>query len=172
MKRLAEDKEAYAKMLEWKTKGPSNEFKALFDLNVVHSSCRMCLKAADDYARKYGDIHDGLAPEHRGVKRDDFHVLVRERNTYYFYVVPLPTKTLEGLQTAIMSVFAGYTPVFARHKKLVDLRKYNGQFMIHRIYPAYLNVYDSLYGTQALSSDADVGKLESRARFEVIFLEA
>lgn len=171
MKRLSSDPVAYMKMLEWKTKGPSNQFLALFDLNVIHSTCRLCLKTADDYTQAYGEAHHGLVPEHRSVSREGFHVLVRERNMFYFYVVPLSTKTLAGLHAAIMSVLDGYLPLFARHKKLVDLRKYNGQFMIHRVYPAYLSVYDSLYGQQALTSDDSVAALQSGVRLEVILLE-
>lgn len=175
MKRLAADHEAYNKMLEWKTKGLSNKFKALFDLNVVHSVCRLCLRTADDLMKQHGEAHDGITPEHRNVVRDEFlHILVRERNMFYFYVVPLNENdlTIAGLHAAIMHAFKGYTPLFARHKKLVDLRQYKGEFMIHRVYPPYLNAHESLYGDQALATDAHVAALTKGTRLEVIFLEA
>ena len=172
MKRLAADDEAYAKMLEWKKTGPSDNFKALFDLNVVHSQCRLCLKTADDYAIKYGDAHDFVAPEHREVSREQFHVLVRERNTYYFYVVPLEERTIAGLHAAVLQVFEYYVPLFARHEALVKLRNYQGKFKVHRIYPAYQTVYDSLYGAITLKTDTDVAQLKSGSRLEAIFLES
>jgi glycoprotein 3-alpha-L-fucosyltransferase len=174
MKRLANDRVAYMKMLEWKTTGLSDKFKALFDLNAVHSMCRLCLRTADDFAKQFGETNGGVAPEHLSVPRDDFfHILVRERNAFYFYVVPLDESDLSiaGLHGAILQAFEGYVPIFARHDKLVKLRDYKGKYGVHRVYPPYISVSDTMYGPQALKADADVAALKKGDKLEVIFLE-
>jgi hypothetical protein len=37
---------AYGEMLTWKTSGPSDQFKALMDLQAVHPTCRLCQHVA------------------------------------------------------------------------------------------------------------------------------
>lgn len=43
IKYLAENPQAYWRMLNWKRDGPGNKFLALVDMAVVHSECRLCL---------------------------------------------------------------------------------------------------------------------------------
>ena len=47
MKALSLNETEYQKKLAWKQDGPSDRFKALVDLSVVHSSCRLCVHVAD-----------------------------------------------------------------------------------------------------------------------------
>lgn len=43
---LTQNDTAYGEMLAWKTSGPSDQFKALMDLQAVHPTCRLCQHVA------------------------------------------------------------------------------------------------------------------------------
>jgi hypothetical protein len=43
---LMQNDTAYGEMLAWKTSGPSDQFKALMDLQAVHPTCRLCQHVA------------------------------------------------------------------------------------------------------------------------------
>lgn len=79
----------YDKYLAWKRTGWSRQFKALVDLNRVHSSCRICIRYYDEYRHQYRaqDAQQRLVERYaaRG------HVyLVRVRGFYKLRVLVLP----------------------------------------------------------------------------------
>lgn len=55
MKYLLSNRTAYEQRLSWKRHGPTDEFKALVDLSVVHSECRTCVYVASVYMREKGE---------------------------------------------------------------------------------------------------------------------
>lgn len=114
MKYLVQNRTAYNEMMRWKRLGPSDRFKALIDLNNVHSECRYCIWLADRVLQAGKDAHDGIAHEHRDVPRTGEHFLVRERNCYWFRVVRPAQRTVASLHAAILTTYRGYTPMFAR----------------------------------------------------------
>ena len=170
---LSKDEERYQKMLEWKKTGPTEKFKALMDLNVVHSICRACIKIADEIYDSQGVAFDGIVPEHRDLPRDKGvdHFLVRERNTFYYHVVYPLERTVESLHAAVYASFDKYTPIYAREPRLTAIRPFSGEFHVYRIYPLPITAHDALLGDQALDTDAEVAALGSGARIEVIFME-
>jgi hypothetical protein len=94
MKEIAANETRYAEMLAWKHRGMSESFRALVDLNLVHSKCRLCLKIADVYAASYGIANDGLIPEHQHLPRDTahFHLLVPSATSFIIVWYTLPRR--------------------------------------------------------------------------------
>jgi len=83
---------AYNRMLEWKVKGYSDDFKALMDLTDVHSSCRVCISIADERRNILGanvydvrklvviDVDNGAVTP--AVDAAKFALYIRERGAY------------------------------------------------------------------------------------------
>lgn len=56
---------------------------------AIHSSFPPLYWCETRYALKHGDYQGQLIDEHAFRKVEEDHVLVRERGTYYFRIVPL-----------------------------------------------------------------------------------
>ncbi|KAJ0264457.1 Glycoprotein 3-alpha-L-fucosyltransferase A [Hirschfeldia incana] len=84
MKHLADNPDAYNKMLRWKQEGPSDSFKALVDMAAVHSSCRLCIFVATrirEQEEKSPEFKKRPCKCTRG-SETVYHLFVRERGTF------------------------------------------------------------------------------------------
>jgi hypothetical protein len=95
----------------------------------------------------------------------DTHILVRERNTFYFRPVPL-SKTLESFKHEILIAFKGHVPVWSNQRPGF---KKGEPLNIFRIHKAFVNMKESLYGFQ-YDSDEKVSKMKAGDQIEVIFV--
>ena len=135
----------------------------LQDFTATHSECRLCVRAADDFAREFGDYHEGLVVGSPAVAPPGFHIRVREQNRYYFRRVYPVAKTLDSLYAAILGAFEGHLPMWTRSRSLV------GELKIHSVHRAYTTTAQA-WSDARLVSDAAVVALEMGSPLEVVFV--
>lgn len=168
MQRLLQNESAYGEMLAWKAEGPQDRFLALVDLNAVHSSCRLCVKLADNLR----------AQEEAGLPKPPckclrakvgailHHIMVRERSTFHYrdFYLEDSNLTVSGLHAAIMEAFAGHVPVWADQRpdfrRLKRDKESEGdqqvELSIYKVYQAGHTQRAALYGRVSLDSDEKV----------------
>jgi len=91
---------AYQEYLEWKTKGPSDDWVALVDLGNVHSSCRLCIRTADLQRKEVGLVKGGPSGEPEPADYS-IRLQVRERGKFWLRPVYLQQHTLQELKDKI-----------------------------------------------------------------------
>jgi hypothetical protein len=161
----------YKEMVAWKTTGYSDDFKAFADLaSSTHSSCRVCILAADRRRRALGPSTYDLRVLHSvnmGAENDDdddrgYQYYIRERGQYAFTWIKFPS--LPSMVELIASVLNHVTPI---NKPLYldnqDLREFRDS---PRVYAFY-----TLQPRLAVLTDKDLEVLPRQGvELEVIFV--
>ncbi|KAH1213908.1 Glycoprotein 3-alpha-L-fucosyltransferase A [Glycine max] len=151
----------------WKYEGPFDSFKALVDMAVVHSSCRLCIHLAK-VSREKEENSPGFnkcpCNSTRGQKIV-YHIYVREKGRS-------SNITLEALKFAVASKFTSlnHVPIWKTERPEV-LRGAN-DLKLYKIYPVGLTQKASTLLLQ-LQRDVDFrSHLESHpcTKFEAIFV--
>ncbi len=166
---LAANETAYRRHLAWRSNQSSwsDHFVALFDLNAVHSSCRLCIHLADRMTQNQTlpPMRNASVPSSK-----QLFVYARERGTFYFRPVLASGDTLAALSSAIHAAFAGRQPTWMRYKARAAMAKALGGPRLWRIYPAYASVWDSMHGP-AIDTDTKAREaLTKHHRLELIWL--
>ena len=146
MLELMKDEAQFRELLQWKTRGPSQQFAALLDLDNVDCTCRFCIHAGDRLWR------ESSRQEPPGLcSVGDAHLIeIRERGTFYFQPIVLRQLTVRGLHTAVQHAL-DYVPRY----RSIRSDWYHGK--VYRVYPYDLNQRDALYDDdKALTSDDKV----------------
>jgi glycoprotein 3-alpha-L-fucosyltransferase len=188
VKYLLGNRTAYEEMLAWKRTGPQDKFLALVDLNVVHSSCRLCIHLATQI-RAAEDAASAPLPcrcRRSAAGATVHHVRVRERGLFHFRDVFLESGnlTVAALHHAILQEFgqAGHRPTWAAHRPdfrsgtpwwepasaeaPIDLR-------IYKVYAVGETQRAALYGSASLDTDAKVTRAIADGpclQLEVVFV--
>ena len=107
---LDKDEVAYKELLTFKTKGYSDDYKALVDLGDLHSSCRGCILAGDDIRHRDGFNAYDLKKliQYFDPSVDIFSLFIRERNQYSFTRIGFSEKP--KLKTLIEAVLKYLRP--------------------------------------------------------------
>ena len=152
--------DAYQRMLEWKTKGYSDDFKALMDLTDVHSSCRACISIADERRKIYGpnayDRRSMTMSENEG----GFALYVRERGSYAMHRLEFDARpAFKHLVAAVLK------SVTARAKNLWKHNDDKRGSLPVRVYAVY-----TPQSRLPVLGDFDVACLGDGAELEVIFV--
>lgn len=177
MKYLAENPDAYNQSLRWKYEGPSDSFKALFDMAAVHSSCRLCIHLAT-----LSQVEEEKSPDFKkrpckctSGRETLYHLYVRERGSFQMNSIFLSSGnlTLEAFESALLTNYKSrkYVPVW-KQERPESIRGRDDDLKIHTIYPLGLTQRQALY-TFKFQGDADFrNHIESNpcAKFEVIFV--
>ncbi|KAH7352530.1 hypothetical protein KP509_19G050000 [Ceratopteris richardii] len=173
MKHLATHEDSYNASLSWKFEGPSDAFKALVDMAVVHSSCRLCIHLGTKLRLEEDKQHKRPCKcKHDGVTT--YHLFVRERGKFEMESIFLRSgnMTVAALHEAILSKFASmnYVPIFnSGRPKLIQG---DGSLKLYKMYPVGMTQREALYSWR-LESDKDVEayvKEHPCAKLEVIFV--
>ncbi|KAH1094897.1 hypothetical protein GYH30_040272 [Glycine max] len=160
----------------WKYEGPFDSFKALVDMAVVHSSCRLCIHLAK-VSREKEENSPGFnkcpCNSTRGQKIM-YHIYVREKGRFEMESIYLRSSniTLEALKFAVASKFTSlnHVPIWKTERPEV-LRGAN-DLKLYKIYPVGLTQKASTLLLQ-LQRDVDFrSHLESHpcTKFEAIFV--
>ncbi|XVE93365.1 hypothetical protein REPUB_Repub01dG0185800 [Reevesia pubescens] len=176
MKYLAKNPDAYNQSLRWKYEGPSDSFKALFDMAAVHSSCRLCIHLATvirEKEEKSSDIKKRPCKCTRG-SETVYHLYVRERGRFEMNSIFLRSSnlTLEALEAAVHMKFKSLKHVPAWKQERPESIRGGDELKVYRIYPVGLTQRQALY-TFKFKGDADLrSHIENNpcAKFEVIFV--
>ncbi|XP_054776734.1 glycoprotein 3-alpha-L-fucosyltransferase A-like isoform X2 [Prosopis cineraria] len=176
MKTLAENPEAYAQYLRWKYEGPSDSFKALLDMAVVHSSCRLCIHLASAIREKE-EKSPGFKKRPCSCTRGSetvYHVYVRERGRFDMESIFLRSGnfTLEAMKSAVISKFASLNHVPIWRSERPESIRGSSELKIYRIYPLGMTQRRALYTFSFKGDDDFRNHLETNpcAKFEVIFV--
>ena len=168
MQSLLQNESAYGEMLAWKAEGPQDSFLALVDLNAVHSSCRLCVKLADNLRaqEEAGMPKPPCKCMRAKVGATVHHIMVRERSTFHYRDLYLEDSnlTVSGLHAAIIEAFAGHVPVWAdqrpdfrRLKRSKEsVRNQQGELSIYKVYQTGHTQRAALYGNNTLDNDEKV----------------
>lgn len=173
MMHLATHEDAFNASLSWKYEGPSDAFKALVDMAVVHSSCRLCihlgtklrLEEEQHHKRPCKCVRDAVTT---------YHLFVRERGKYEMESVFLRSSnlTVAALHQAILSKFASinYVPIF----KLGRPKVIHGDdsLKLYRVYPVGMTQRQALFSWR-FENDSDLQAYVEKnpcANLEVIFV--
>ena len=154
------DEKAYNGSLEWKTRGYSDDFKAMMDLNDVHSSCRACISIADERRKIYGpnayDRRSMTMSENEG----GFALYVRERGSYAMHRLEFDARpAFKHLVAAVLK------SVTARAKNLWKHNDDKRGSLPVRVYAVY-----TPQSRLPVLGDFDVACLGDGAELEVIFV--
>ncbi|KAL3515280.1 hypothetical protein ACH5RR_022182 [Cinchona calisaya] len=176
MKYLAENPGAYNESLRWKFEGPSDSFKALFDMAAVHSSCRLCIYLAtkiQEKEEKKIEFPKRPCKCSRGLETV-YHVYVRERGRFEMVSVFLRSSkiTLEALELVVLSKFKSMKHVPVWKQERPEKIRGGDELKVYRIYPLGMTQRQALY-TFKFNGDAEFrNHVESNpcAKFEVIFV--
>ncbi|XP_022763374.1 glycoprotein 3-alpha-L-fucosyltransferase A-like isoform X1 [Durio zibethinus] len=176
MKYLAENPDAYNQSLRWKYEGPSDSFKALVDMAVVHSSCRLCIHLAtviQEKEERSSDFKKRPCKCSRG-SETVYHLYVRERGRFEMDSIFLRSGnlTLGALEAAVLMKFKSveHVPIW-KQERPKSIRG-GDELKVYRIYPVGLTQRQALY-TFKFEGDADLrSHIENNpcAKFEVIFV--
>lgn len=195
IKRLMENNDEYNAMLSYKTQGPSDSFKALIDLAVMHSDCRLCTYLADRSRReeeKALQVDRPCRCQEVGVGQVMLHFYIRERGMFEFRSLFLSVDEKFSLTQARKEILAAfgsdYKPLWAKDRVSYRKRLENGtwdrgetELRLHRIYPVGSNPRAALFdGTpwyplpekNSTADDAFLGwaKENPCGKLEVIFV--
>ncbi|KAL0743216.1 hypothetical protein Bca4012_084729 [Brassica carinata] len=176
MKFLADNPDAYNKMLRWKQEGPSDSFKALVDMAAVHSSCRLCIFVATrirELEEKSPEFKKRPCRCTRGSKTV-YHLYVRERGTFDMESIFLRDGdlTLEALESAVLTKFKSlrHEPIWKKERP-ASLRG-GGVVRVHAIYPLGLTQRQALYNFKFERNSSLSTHIQSNPcpKFEVVFV--
>jgi len=131
--------------LQWKKKGPSDDWVAMVDLAHVHSNCRLCIKTADLHRREVGPVRKGQPEGEKRPLGRALEVQVRERGKFWLRPIYLTAATVKQLKDKIVK----YVP----HTE-----------------GAYLHSMYDLWTKEPITTDADVKKLTAKTEVEAIFV--
>lgn len=169
MKEIASNSTLYNQMLAWKITGPKPSFLAAMDFTSVHSECRLCMKIADDYAKKYGEVSNRLLFEDEvpGINLLTsppvlLFLFARERHSYYFRKLFLSALTMDSLLDAIATAFKGYVPLWAR------VREFDGTLRVFSVYRSGITAREAL--SMNIQQDEDVLLLKNETYVDVVFI--
>jgi len=168
--RIDQDDKEYAKYLTWKQKGYSDDFKALGDLASTHSSCRVCILAADRMRRVLGPneydermlrkVDVPNIPGEVAVKETAFSLYIRERGQYIFTLFRFARRPAmaELVDITLEEIKPSDKPLYNRNE---DLRNTPS-----RIYTFY-----SIFPRHTVLTDGDINSLPIEGvELEVIFV--
>ncbi|XP_028765887.1 glycoprotein 3-alpha-L-fucosyltransferase A isoform X2 [Neltuma alba] len=176
MKMLAENPQAYSQYLRWKYEGPSDSFKALLDMAVVHSSCRLCIHLASVIREKEEKSAGFKKRPCRCTRGSEtvYHIYVRERGRFQMESIYLRSGhlTLEALKSAVFSKFTSLNHVPLWRSERPESIRGSNELKIYRIYPLGMTQRQALYTFSFKGDDDFRNYLESNpcAKFEVIFV--
>jgi hypothetical protein len=158
---LDQDAAAYDAMLAWKTKGYSDDFKAMMDLTDLTSSCRSCVSLADERRHVLGpNVYDARVLRTAVVSgKGEFALCVRERGNYAF--VKLGFASRPTLRALVAAALAHIQP---RQK---NVWKDNEDL---RSKPVRVYSFSTVVQRLPVLSDQDVAALPPNAELEVIFV--
>lgn len=159
IKRLLENDNEYQAMLSFKTQGPSDSFKALIDLAVMHSDCRLCTYVADrrrEEEDKALKVDRPCRCQEAGEEQVMLHFYVRERGMFEFRSLFLPVDenfSLGLVRKEILAAFGSdYKPLWTRDRVSYREKLENGTWdpsdtglRLHRIYPVGSNPRIALF---------------------------
>jgi hypothetical protein len=161
---LERDDAAYQAMLAWKTKGYSDDFKALIHLTDVTSSCRACVSIADERRHQFGSnayderVLREVQVEARAAAAP-FSLFVRERGDYVFHRLEFArVPTMLGLVRAVL------THLSPREKQLW---KENDDL---RGLPARVYAFYTVTQRLPVLGNEDLAALPAGAEVKVIFV--
>lgn len=177
MKYLLENDDEYQKMLSWKSVGPSDKFLALVDMAVVHSTCRLCIHAADRYWLELENKLEICKNSKCSV------IFVRERGSFYFDAIStnidaeLSDQDAESMaEQLVENVKSHFTSRNHRPQwvgKRPDFKKSQNLLQIYRIYPAFETTQrEALYENHEVLPTKYIRDLIRKpcSFFEVIFI--
>ncbi|KAF8054818.1 hypothetical protein N665_1312s0011 [Sinapis alba] len=176
MKHLADNPEAYNKMLRWKHEGPSDSFKAVVDMAAVHSSCRLCIFVATRI-REQEEKSSEFKKRPCKCTRDSetvYHLFVRERGTFDVESIFLRdgNLTLEALESAVLTKFKSlrHEPIWEKERP-ASLRG-DGVLRVHVIYPLGLTQRQALYNFKFERNSSLSTHIQRNPcpKFEVVFV--
>ncbi|KAI5068415.1 hypothetical protein GOP47_0016760 [Adiantum capillus-veneris] len=170
---LASHEDAYNASVSWKYEGPSDAFKALVDMAVVHSSCRLCIHLGTKLRLEEDRQHKRPCK----CKRESvttYHLFVRERGKFKMESVFLRSSnlTVAALHEAILSKFASlnYVPIFksGRPKAIQG----DDKLKLYKVYPVGMTQRQALYSWKFESNRHLQAYVEKSpcANLEVIFV--
>ncbi|CAN7047613.1 unnamed protein product [Brassica oleracea var. botrytis] len=176
MKCLADNPDAYNKMLRWKHEGPSDSFKALVDMAAVHSSCRLCIFVATRIREQEEKNHEFKKRPCKCTRGSEtvYHLFVRERGTFDMESIFLRDGylTLEALESAVLTKFKSlrHEPIWKKERP-VSLRG-DGVLRVHAIYPLGLTQRQALYNFKFEKNSSLSTHIQSNPcpKFEVVFV--
>ncbi|KAL0707227.1 hypothetical protein Bca4012_073653 [Brassica carinata] len=176
MKYLADNPDAYNKMLRWKHEGPSDSFKALVDMAAVHSSCRLCIFVATRIREQEEKNHEFKKRPCKCTRGSEtvYHLFVRERGTFDMESIFLRDGylTLEALESAVLTKFKSlrHEPIWKKERP-VSLRG-DGVLRVHAIYPLGLTQRQALYNFKFEKNSSLSTHIQSNPcpKFEVVFV--
>ena len=102
-------------MIRWKEEGPSDSFKALFDMAAVHSSCRLCIHLASRIIEKEENspvLKKRPCSCTRGPETV-YHLYVRERGRFQMESIFLRYDTFfstDSSKLCFMQISISYEP--------------------------------------------------------------
>eukprot|EP00249_Psilotum_nudum_P014422 c24815_g1_i1 orf=455-1984(+) len=176
IKYLVSNDTAYNETLKWKFEGPSDAFKALVDMAVVHSSCRLCIHLGtkirlEDEMRNTSQSRPCQCKQGSDVV---YHLYVRERGKFEMESIFLRSSnmTIQGIHNAIITKFESmnYIPIWNRERPKVISGE--GKLKIYKVYPVGMTQRQALY-TWNFYHDQDVKtfvEVNPCAKLEVIFV--
>ncbi|MCO5549946.1 hypothetical protein L7F22_003423 [Adiantum nelumboides] len=170
---LATHEDAYNASLSWKYEGPSDAFKALVDMAVVHSSCRLCIHLGTKLRLEEEQHHKRPCKcEHHSVTTH--HLFVRERGKFEMESVFLRSSnlTVAALHEAILSKFSfmNYVPIFKSGRPTAI--QGDESLKLYKVYPVGMTQRQALYSWK-FESDIDLQAYVEKnpcANLEVIFV--
>ncbi|MCO5547384.1 hypothetical protein L7F22_000833 [Adiantum nelumboides] len=170
---LATHEDAYNASLSWKYEGPSDAFKALVDMAVVHSSCRLCIHLGTKLRLEEEQHHKRPCKcKHHSVTTH--HLFVRERGKFEMESVFLRSSnlTVAALHEAILSKFSfmNYVPIFKSGRPTAI--QGDESLKLYKVYPVGMTQRQALYSWK-FESDSDLQAYVEKnpcANIEVIFV--
>ncbi len=112
---LDRDDAKYQEYLQWKIDGPSDDFKAVVDRAIVHSSCRLCIRVADYQRAMYGANmvgHETRRVDTIGNEKV-LGLRVRPRGEFYMkyvYLTGVEERNLQSLYDKVLQAYADHVP--------------------------------------------------------------
>lgn len=160
MKYLLSNNTAFEEYFEWKKTGiVSKDFRALMDLTIIHSTCRLCILLGDLGRWNFGwaaSPFDSQNPYHNenimAKKRalpSYTMIKARERGMFWFKALFLRTKTYIELEQQIFAHFTGWIEIY----DITSIKRTMFDEVIH-----YKN------------NDLQISTLENESEIEIIFL--
>nr|CAG4708570.1 unnamed protein product [Naegleria fowleri] len=108
---LDRNPEKYKEYLQWKHEGPSQDFMALVDMALVHSSCRLCIRIGDHHRAMYGN-RVGHEEKKKSVEQGTLSLQVRPRGEFYLKYVYLERheQNIEKLKEKVLELYRDHSP--------------------------------------------------------------
>jgi len=159
--KLDQDDEAYNSYLTWKTTGPSLKFIMLTDFAQVHSQCRLCIRVADIYRKRFGDVknqgpwHEQNTEQAQLLGEDPDLTLVRVRERGKFWLRDIYIANNSGADDL-------YTAITERYSDMVE------KFPIYSVYNLWDRKHSNITTDQQLQ---EFLKTDKNHEIEVVFVD-